>query len=93
MGATLLVALIVGCSVPDQPLLAAPVNVTAEPTEGGVMVSWVDVSLGEEGFRVYRLDAATPAEDPEQVGATGVDELTLHAPLLLPDAPNRRLRR
>ncbi|HZX00057.1 MAG TPA: hypothetical protein VFF10_08345, partial [Trueperaceae bacterium] len=56
LGASLLVALIASCSVPDQPLLAAPANVTAEPLEGGVMVSWVDVSLGEEGFRVYRLD-------------------------------------
>src|SRR5690606_5161763 len=58
------------CSVPDIPLLAAPTNVTAEPAEGGILVSWTDVSLGEEGFRVYRLEVTTPTGDPELVGTT-----------------------
>lgn len=72
----LLLALQAACAKDGLARLREPADVSAQTVEDGILVTWTDMSDGEDGHRVYRqeVESGNPVGDPEEVGTTGPDE-------------------
>ena len=77
-----LAALLVACSGVSLGVPKAPSEVSVEPEEGGIRVSWRDNSDDELGFRIYRFDGLEPlsiSEAEKEVELSANEESYLDA--------------